>query len=94
MTKGLTIKNKLKKVEKNQDLTHSDENKCSIEATVVPTGIIDNINRIPEDCSVTDSILLGKCMEHAIQIMQFVDGKENLFALGKIIIFGLFLGVS
>jgi len=93
MTKEPTIKNEIEKVEKNQDLTHS-ENKRIQTTTVVPTGIIDNINRIPDDCSVTDSVLLGKFMEHAIQIMQFVDGKENLFALGKVIIFGLFLGVS
>ncbi len=41
---------------------------------------------------MTDSAILAKCVEHAIQIMQFVDGKENFLALGKIMLCCLFLG--
>jgi hypothetical protein len=39
-----------------------------------------------------DSTILARCVEYAIHIMQFVDGKENLFALAKIVLCGLFLG--
>jgi len=39
-----------------------------------------------------DSFLVSKLLEHAIQIMQFVDGKENFFALGKVILCSLLLG--
>jgi len=43
---------------------------------------------------MTGSDVLAKCVVHAIHIMQFVDGKENFFALGKIILFSMFLGVT
>ncbi len=41
---------------------------------------------------MSDSATLAKCVEYAIQIMQFVDGKENFLALGKVILCSLFLG--
>ncbi len=41
---------------------------------------------------MTDSAILAKCLEHAIHILQFVEGKENLFALAKVVLCGLFLG--
>jgi|GEM_PF-5936381 len=43
---------------------------------------------------VENSIILGKCVEHATHIMQFVDGKEDMFALAKVFLCGLFLGVG
>ncbi len=41
-----------------------------------------------------DSFLVARCVEWAIQIMQFVHGKENFFALGKVILCSFLLGVS
>lgn len=41
---------------------------------------------------MTDSNTIAKCLEHAISIMQFMEGKEHLFAIGKMIIFTMFLG--
>jgi hypothetical protein len=43
---------------------------------------------------VENSVTLGKCIEHTIHIMQFVDGKEDMFALAKVFLCGLLLGVD
>ncbi len=43
---------------------------------------------------MTDSAILAKCVEYAIHIMQFMEGKENFFALGKVFLFSLILGVN
>jgi len=43
---------------------------------------------------VENSVILSKCVEHTIHIMQFVDGKEDMFALAKVFLCGLFLGVG
>ena len=43
---------------------------------------------------VENSGILAKCVEHAIHIMHFVDGKEDMFALVKVFLCGLFLGVG
>jgi len=37
-------------------------------------------------------MIVAKCLEHANEIMQFIEGKENFLALGKILLFCLFLG--
>ncbi len=41
---------------------------------------------------MTDSNTIAKCLEHAISIMQFMEGKEHLFGIAKMIIFTMFLG--
>ena len=41
-----------------------------------------------------NSVILAKCIEHGVHIMQFVDGKEDVFALVKVFLCGLFLGVD
>jgi hypothetical protein len=41
---------------------------------------------------MTDSAMLSKCIDHAVQIMQWIDGKEHFFALGKVFLCTLFLG--
>lgn len=51
--------------------------------TIVPTREI-----------VENSVILGKCVEHAIHIMKLVDGKEDMFALAKVFLCGLFLGAG
>jgi len=43
---------------------------------------------------VENSVILGKCVEHAIHIIKFVDGKEDMFALAKVFLCGLFLGAG
>jgi len=43
---------------------------------------------------VENSVILAKSLEHAIHIMQFIDGKEDMFALAKVFLCGLFLGVG
>lgn len=42
--------------------------------------------------SVNGSFLVSKCMTHTIEIMQFMEGKEHLFALGKVFLCCMFLG--
>jgi len=37
-------------------------------------------------------MIVAKCLEHVNEIMQFIEGKENFLALGKIFLFCLFLG--
>jgi hypothetical protein len=41
---------------------------------------------------VTDSATLTKCLDYVVQIMQWVDGKEHLLAMGKVFLCTLFLG--
>ncbi len=41
---------------------------------------------------MTDSNTIAKCLEYASGIIQFMEGKEHLFAIGKMIIFTLLLG--
>jgi len=38
------------------------------------------------------TMIASKCLEHANEIMQFIEGKENFLALGKIFLFCLVLG--
>src|SRR5438445_13618420 len=49
---------------------------------------------VPTKDIVENSVILGKCVEHAIHIMRLVDGKEDMFALAKVFLCGLFLGVG
>jgi len=49
--------------------------------------------KISDSLSMNDSALAYKCVEHAVYVMQFMEGKENLFALGKVFLCCLFLGV-
>jgi len=37
-------------------------------------------------------MIVAKCLEHANEIMQFIDGKENFLALAKVFLFCMFLG--
>ena len=41
---------------------------------------------------MTDSITLAKGLDMAVQIMQWVEGKEHLLAMGKVLLCTLFLG--
>jgi hypothetical protein len=41
---------------------------------------------------MTDSAMLAKGLDLAVQIMQWVEGKEHLLAMGKILLCTLFLG--
>lgn len=41
---------------------------------------------------MTDSVTLSKGLDMAIQIMQWVEGKEHILAMGKILLCTLFLG--
>ncbi len=41
---------------------------------------------------MTDSLMLAKGLDYAIHIMQWVEGKEHLLAMGKILLCTLFLG--
>ena len=43
---------------------------------------------------VENSVILAKCIEHALHIMQFVEGKEDMFVLAKVFLVGLFLGTG
>ncbi len=43
---------------------------------------------------MTDSNTIARCLEYATSIMQFMEGKEHLFAIGKMIIFTILLGGS
>jgi hypothetical protein len=42
---------------------------------------------------VENSVILARCIEHATHIMQFVEGKEDMFVMAKVFLCGLFLGV-
>ena len=48
--------------------------------------------KLEGNLTTTDSFILARCLEQAIHVMQFVEGKENLFALGKVFLCALFLG--
>jgi hypothetical protein len=41
---------------------------------------------------MTDSVTLAKGLDMAVQIMQWVEGKEHLLAMGKVLLCTLFLG--
>jgi hypothetical protein len=41
---------------------------------------------------MTDSVTLSKGLDMAIQIMQWVEGKEHFLAMGKVLLCTLFLG--
>lgn len=41
-----------------------------------------------------NSVLLARCVEHALHIMKFVEGKEDMFVMVKVFLCGLFLGVG
>ncbi|TRZ80426.1 MAG: hypothetical protein D4R90_01640 [Nitrosopumilales archaeon] len=41
---------------------------------------------------MTDSATITKCLDYAVQIMQWVEGKEHLLAMGKVFLCTLFLG--
>lgn len=43
---------------------------------------------------VENSVVLAKCVEHALHIMRFVEGKEDMFVMLKVFLCGLFLGVG
>lgn len=38
------------------------------------------------------TMIMSKILEHANVIMQFIEGKENFLALGKVFLFCLILG--
>jgi hypothetical protein len=42
--------------------------------------------------TITDSATITKCLDYAVQIMQWVEGKEHLLAMGKVFLCTLFLG--
>ena len=39
-----------------------------------------------------NSVVLARCVEHALHIMKLVEGKEDMFVLLKVFFCGLFLG--
>ena len=41
---------------------------------------------------MTDSATLARGLDFAVQIMQWVEGKEHLLAMGKVLLCTLFLG--
>jgi hypothetical protein len=41
---------------------------------------------------MTDSATIAKCLDYAVQVMQWVEGKEHLLAMGKVFLCTLFLG--
>lgn len=41
---------------------------------------------------MTDSTTLAKGLDVAVQIMQWVEGKEHILAMGKVLLCTLFLG--
>ena len=43
---------------------------------------------------IENSVVLARCIEHALHIMKFVDGKEDMFVMAKVFLCGLFLGVG
>ena len=54
----------------------------------------NHMTAIPTKEIVENSVILGKCVEHAIHIMKLVYGKEDMFALAKVFLCGLFLGTG
>jgi hypothetical protein len=38
------------------------------------------------------TMIVSKVLEHANEIMQFLEGKENFLALAKVFLFCMFLG--
>lgn len=49
-------------------------------------------NKARRTTPMTDSATLTKGLDLAIQIMQWVEGKEHLLAMGKVFLCTLFLG--
>ena len=43
---------------------------------------------------VENSVVLARCVEHALHIMRFVEGKEDMFVMAKVFLCGLFLGLG
>jgi hypothetical protein len=43
---------------------------------------------------MTDSTMVTRILDLAIQIMQWVEGKEHFLALGKVLLCSLLLGVT
>jgi hypothetical protein len=43
---------------------------------------------------VENSVVLARCLEHALHIMKFVEGKEDMFVMVKIFLCNLLLGVG
>lgn len=41
---------------------------------------------------MTDSAMITKCLDLAVQIMQWVEGKEHFLALAKVALCTMFLG--
>jgi len=41
---------------------------------------------------MTDSATLAKGLDMAVHIMQWVEGKEHILAMGKVLLCTLFLG--
>ncbi len=41
---------------------------------------------------MTDSNTITKCLEYAINIMQFMEVKEHLFGIAKMLLFTIILG--
>ena len=41
---------------------------------------------------MTDSVTIAKGLDMAVQIMQWVEGKEHILAMGKVLLCTLFLG--
>lgn len=41
---------------------------------------------------MTDSATLAKCLDYAVQIMQWVEGKEHMLAMCKVFLCAMFLG--
>jgi len=41
---------------------------------------------------MTDSAILTKCIDFAVQAMQWVEGKEHFLALAKVALCTIFLG--
>jgi len=41
---------------------------------------------------MNDSTILPKILDYAVQIMQWVEGKEHFLAMGKVFLCTLFLG--
>lgn len=76
------LKNKLK------DLTGFGEEPNKSE----DLEVVNLKEKLEGNLSTTDSFILARCLEQSIHVMQFVEGKENLFALGKVFLCALFLG--
>jgi len=41
---------------------------------------------------MTDSVTIARGLDMAVQIMQWVEGKEHILAMGKVLLCTLFLG--